>query len=390
MSLFTKLFGKKKNQADHQVEASKLKKQIERKSIDASGKVTTSTEFITPKQRTYSKSFALRKEQITITNFNKKLTNVYKTDGYSSANKLFQEFYKNNRSQIEFEDARRLVNNFINIKRKEKFSAQDIRVMIDSRLTDYSEFSELENIVGIAKMYNKFDINMALEFVSNYSRQHEGSSVNVTKLVELIALESEYLIKLGKFDEAFRNLRRTSILLPKLDQFDYIRWSGRISSMNAEICYSENNPKYDGFLFYEYSRFLLTLLSEIASFPICPNFFRWKSENMESKWPLYGDKRIDKALEALEVTETKDNMLHELFVFGYNKLPEIYGIPAEYNTREKIDRTFETASENYESFSKMNRIGEELKAKFLDVEVYEIHTKVKAILQKYCNANNQT
>jgi tetratricopeptide (TPR) repeat protein len=344
-------------------------------------KVLISTKHIdVDSDDTYTRVFRLGSEQYRITEINKKIVEIYKGQGFDKANLYFERFWAENQLKFELTDAHRLINNFINILVKEKLSSEQILNFIDTKLLNFEESRYYDYVILKAKMLKKFDLQKALEYLKSKNEQEELNISDPEKFVETIFLESEYLLKNKNYDEAFRNLSRTTLVIPMLDQFKYLRWSQKISNLNAEICLKDVNPKYDSYLFYAISAYLLEVLFQISSFPHSSNFYRWKAESKDSRWPFSEDGDFNKAMESLSMLNSKTELLQELKVFAYFDLPTLYGIPGEFDEFDKIIRF---ADDNPLGWYELSQISDKLQSKSAAREVIAIHTFVQELISKY-------
>lgn len=339
---------------------------------------------------TYSRRFKLDSNEISLTELNKRITKLYKESGFDQAKNLFEMFWSQNQNSLLLIDTHRYVNNFVNILKKEKYSSDEIVSFINEKISKYPESNEYSYVLQKAKMLKKFDLKKSLEYLKAKNDSEETQISNRELFVEAIYLESEYLLKNKNYEFAFRNLRRTSMVIPHFDQFTYLRWSARISNLSGKICFEENKPKYDSYLFYEISSYLIDVLVQISSFPQSFNFYRWKSEYKTSNWPYGDDKYFDKALDSLNMLNSKNELINELKEFAYFKLPELYGIPKKYDSYDKIEKATDLDSEEYIGWHELSKISEKLSAKFADKEVIAIHTFVQNLTKIYYDKNNQT
>lgn len=332
---------------------------------------------------TYSRIFMLNSEEIRITEVNKLISNTYKDNGFDKAKNLFQTFWNENNNKFELIDAHRFVNNYINILKSEKFQSEEIVNFINDKFKQYPESNNYEYVLLKAKMLKKFDLQKSLEYLKNQNAKEELKISNREVYVEAIYLESQYLLSNTNFDDAFQNLGKTAMVIPHFDQHNYLRWSQKISSLNAKICYKEKKPKYDSYLYFEITSFLLDVLVQISSFPHCYNFYRLKQEYKTSDWPFEEDKNFDKALESLNMLTSKNDLILELKEFAFFQLPRLYGIPKEYDSYEQIERVTNRDSDNYDGWYELSKISERLQAKFADKEVIAIHSFVQDLTNKY-------
>lgn len=339
---------------------------------------------------TYSRRFKLDSNEISITELNKRIAKLYKESGFDQAKNLFEKFWSQNQKSLFLIDAHRYINNFVNILKKEKCSSDEISSFINERISNYSGSNEYSYVLQKAKMLKKFDLKKSLYYLKAKNDSEETKISNRELFVEAIYLESEYLLMNKNYESAFRNLRRTSMVIPHFDKFNYLRWSARISNLNGKICFEENKPKYDSYLFYEISSYLLEVLVQISFFPQSFNFYRWKSEHKTSNWPYGKDKNFDKALDSLNMLNSKNELINELKEFAYFKLPELYGIPKKYDSYDKIKKATDLDSEEYIGWHELYKISENLTAKFADKEVMAIHTFVQDLTKKYYDKNKQS
>lgn len=337
----------------------------------------------------YSKKFKFNEREIRITDFNKNLNEKYKKSLFVEVESDFDEFWLLNNKSIDFNDAMRLISNYSKLLKKEKFTIEGIILFIDSKLSKFESFYKYENVLQRAKLYRAYSHKKALLLLNEENDKEEQKLTNPKLFIEYIYFQSQLLLKEKRFDDAFKNLSRTSIVLPKLEQFFYIQWSMKISYLFGDICYKEKNPKFDSYLFYNISGFLFDILGRIAAFGTNNyNFFQMKRDYKKTLWPYDENIDFDKALKELNIIKNKKELLDELFEFAYNQLPIIYGIPERYNTIEKIENITNDLYSNIEEFSNMCQIGEGLQSKFVGKEVFEIRKFIQNLIKEYYDENN--
>lgn len=373
MGIFKKLFGKKKLESAENVDET-LKNEFKLPEIKTQVVIKTSSAI--QEENTYSRSFKFKEEAIKITQFNKRLKTIAKSDSYKKAYEDYNLFIIANKEKIEFEDKYRLVNNFVNIQKKSKINTSDIAEFVSNELNQFKEYAAFDSLLRKAKLIAKFDTLSALTFLQEQNDSIDLQNSNPEIFIESNFMEAELLLKRKEFDKAFKTLNKSSRTLPQLSQFNYINWQRKQSQLRAEICFTEPKPKMGSYLYNELRSFHLSTLQEIANFPHWTAFHNWETKSFESSWPFDSNKRLDVALTELGLLKYRNEILKEQFTFSYKKLPFIYGIPKEYAAirNKKIER---------EEIIKRARVGRKLNEKFLDEEIIEISDAIEKSFKKY-------
>lgn len=387
MGIFDKIFSNRK----------KIKLSSEEKFSEEINSLKIRAEIITTVESTenegepdtYSKVFIFNGKDIKITEFNKQLNAENKVSPFKIVDKNYRDFWESNEEDFDIIDAYRIVNNFLGILIKEGKTNKEVRTFIDTNLSKFIGFSDFEFVIKKAKMYNKYSREEALIFLKDSNDKEESFIHNPELFIESLFFQSELLLIDKKYDEAFQNLNRISIILPKLEQYKYISWSKKISDQRGLICLKEKNPKYDGYLYYTICGFLFELLNQIACFPHYHTFYAWKTQHRITKWPYGDNEEFDNALTELTIFDYKDEILEELFDFGYNKLPTIYGIPERFDSPEKIEKTSSWELIGSEERHNLLELGRQLNEKFVDKEGIEIDNFVHNLIRKYYDMNNK-
>ena len=168
---------------------------------------------------------------------------------------------------------------------------------------------------------------------------------SLKRIKEIYSVANE-LYKNEEYEKAFRILNSGSTflgILNALDQFNFLIWKINFLGIQYNICFNQNKPDYNNYLFYFTSSLCYEVIHQLAQFPTNQNFFRWKEQfkNRPSDFFRFKDNsEFDKALSELELIKHKDKILKRIYNFCFNELPLIYRIKPEYLNPIELNKYF--------------------------------------------------
>jgi hypothetical protein len=174
-------------------------------------------------------------------------------------------------------------------------------------------------------------------------------SEETQKLFKNIISESGTFLKKKEYDKAYSTLNKASLLISKtISKFPEVYERGiyygnliTIKDKQGDICIKEKNPNYDYFLIFYLESFALDIARDLNCFPHLSGFYYRKESQFAPYSDDFGsvsleistdeDNDIFVSLKKLKIFQWRNEILKEYLDFIYTELPEIYGIPSDFN-----------------------------------------------------------
>lgn len=246
-----------------------------------------------------------------------------------------------------------------------------------------TEFIKEYGLKSIEEIEDEIKAENNIEFTDN--EDNENIIEESIKVVESTYDAANLLYKKNEFDESFNQLNSATKHFPHLKQFYYLQWQKKYSQLSARICLNQPKPNLHSYIYFELSASLILLLSDISNFPNCSTFYYQKEKFVDGKAFYANYTEFDEALNSVKLLEFKNEILKEIFDFGFNELPLIYGIPKKYDCQLKYDAEFARHEPSHELVIQLSRMGRQLQTKFVDKEMNAIDKKINEVLKKYSN-----
>lgn len=336
---------------------------------------------------TYSKMFSLKDKDISITEFNKYINSFYKEAGFEESRAVFNNFLLENDDKLKAKDALRLASNFINILKKEKLTKDDLLIFFNSCSAKYNFKNDEDLIIDVSKVYKKISLESAIDFLDGKTNDLEKNKEKRRDFLDVIILQSEYLLKLNRFEDSFQNLAKSETIIPFLDNFDRISFSQKIAKLRSDICLKDKKPKYDSYLFYDFCSFLFTITQRLIAFPHFSAFCHSKENGPKDGWPYEKNNDFETALLNLNMSSSKNTIIKELNNYAYEELPKLYGIPTKYDSDEKVNHILENI-DDYESWKELSQFSDKLKSKSIESIAIGIMMFSQNLFQQEYDKNN--
>ena len=339
--------------------------------------ILNNTEEEPPKVDTYQKLFKFKGNGIFITQFNSELKKIYPNKNYLECFDSINSFLEENINDLTFTDAYRLINNFVDIMKKEKISTEVILEYINRSLSKYSEYNESINLIQKSSIFNKVNNLVALEFTQNAYKTLVLNDSNTMIYLELVLYEVSILIKLKRFDNAIISLSSLPSIIENLVPFQNLKYTIKYFDILSQIELKKSLTNYNSYFVYCLIKYLLNIFEFIDRFPISSSFFWAKNNNKD--YIFYENKEFDKALTEISLIKNKEEIIREVKYFAFNKLPIIYGIREDLISEEYFKEFIREGNNNSICF----QLGQNLSKKDINPIINEIIHFVKLIYIKY-------
>jgi hypothetical protein len=204
-------------------------------------------------------------------------------------------------------------------------------------------------------------------------------------------------IKSKEYEYAYRAISKANLYLPyfRNDPFVYMLNLGDIKDRQAEICIIEETPKYDLYLIHSLESFALEIVRDLMMFPILAPFNKRKKiqyspyyedgcDSLEICPDKDGDLFI--SLKKMKIFQYREEMFKEYLDFIYTDMPEIYGIPSDFNDKtlnELLDKRDINTLYVLEAL-----LPEKLNKEAIGTIPYEINKFITNLLKKYYDMGN--
>lgn len=327
--------------------------------------------------------FDYKNTKISISDFEKEIVTLSKSSIEDVLNSV-SEF--SNKNCLTFPAIARILRVLIPIMYKsKKFSEEELKDYIFSFKEIFNNQYNTESVPKIANIINRFSSTQAIDFLENTLSYLKDTRVDRISLFEITIALSDAYYKIKDYEEAFKAINRASFFVNNpTDQFEYLWKLKIINEKSAEICFNENNPKYDFYLHYQLIAFALDIARDLTAFPhLYPYYFRKKNQYI-----LDDDESIDLALEQLNMLKYKKSIFTEYNNFIYNEFPIIYGIPIKYG-EDSVRKILDNMATNHEEFSALLEFSEKLKNKSLDIISYKTNEFVSGLLKRFYDLGNK-
>ncbi|MEI6048533.1 MAG: hypothetical protein WCS03_06510 [Bacteroidota bacterium] len=229
------------------------------------------------------------------------------------------------------------------------------------------------------------------------------SSEDTQALFKKIISESDTSFKIKEYDKAYKTLNEASLLISKTiskspEVYERNIYYGNLITLKdkqSDICIKEKNPNYDYFLIFYLESFALDIVRDLNSFPHLSGFYYRK----ESKYAPYSgdfgscslkispdeDTNIFVALKKLKIFQWRNEILTEYLDFIYKELPEIYGIPSDFN---KGSLTEILDKKTYDVIFITKTLPDYIGQKAVGRVPFEINKFITNLLKKYYDLEN--
>jgi hypothetical protein len=230
------------------------------------------------------------------------------------------------------------------------------------------------------------------------------SSEETQRLFKGIISESEILLKNKEYDKAYKKANEASLLIAKtISKFPDVYERGiyygnlvNIKDIQGEICIKEKNPNYDFYLIFYLESFALDIANNLNNFPHLSTFYYRKEIQFGPYSDDFGaiseeispdeDTDVFVSFKKLKIFKWRNDILKEYMNFIYTELPEIYGIPSDFN-KNTLSEFLEKRPDDV--ILLVQTLPDHIGQKAIGRVPFEINRFITNLLQKYYDIENK-